>query len=50
VIDQFAKEYLLDDLRHETRAEVTGRYRRACEHSDATISALPIVLDLVHDE
>jgi hypothetical protein len=27
---------------HETRAEVTGFYRRAWEHSDATISALAI--------
>jgi uncharacterized damage-inducible protein DinB len=27
---------------HETREEITGFYRRAWEHSDATISALPI--------
>ena len=27
---------------HETRAEVIDRYRRAWEHSDATISALPV--------
>ena len=27
---------------HETRDEIIGLYRRVCEHSDATISALPI--------
>jgi uncharacterized damage-inducible protein DinB len=27
---------------HETRAEIIERYRRACEHSDATINALSI--------
>jgi hypothetical protein len=27
---------------HETRDEITGFYRRAWEHSDATISMLPI--------
>ncbi|MGW8646334.1 DinB family protein [Micromonospora chalcea] len=27
---------------HETREEVIGRYRRAWEHADATIEALPI--------
>jgi Protein of unknown function (DUF664) len=27
---------------HETRTGIIGRYRRACEHSDATVSALPI--------
>jgi hypothetical protein len=27
---------------HETRAEIIDRYRRAWEHSDATINALPI--------
>jgi hypothetical protein len=27
---------------HETRAQIIDRYRRACDHSDATISALPI--------
>jgi hypothetical protein len=26
----------------ETRAEIIDRYQRACEHSDATITALPI--------
>ncbi|XVS65511.1 DinB family protein [Actinosynnema sp. CA-299493] len=27
---------------HETREEITGRYRRACAHSDATITALAV--------
>jgi hypothetical protein len=27
---------------HETRDEIIGLYRRVCEHSDATIDALPI--------
>lgn len=27
---------------HETRDEITGRYRRVCAHSDATIAALAI--------
>lgn len=27
---------------HETREEITSRYQRACEHSDATIAALDI--------
>ena len=27
---------------HETRAEIIDRYRRACEHADATIDALPV--------
>ncbi|MEV6832367.1 DinB family protein [Amycolatopsis sp. NPDC051102] len=27
---------------HETRAEITDRYRRAWQHSDATIAALPV--------
>jgi hypothetical protein len=27
---------------HETREDITGRYRRVWEHSDATISALPV--------
>lgn len=27
---------------HESRAEIVGRYRRACEHADATIAALDI--------
>ncbi|WP_436278633.1 mycothiol transferase [Micromonospora marina] len=27
---------------HETREEVIGRYRRASEHADATIDALPV--------
>jgi uncharacterized damage-inducible protein DinB len=27
---------------HETRADIVGRYRRACEHADATIEALDI--------
>ncbi|MFI7276313.1 DinB family protein [Streptomyces sp. NPDC049879] len=27
---------------HETRAEITGRYRRAAEHADATIEALAV--------
>jgi hypothetical protein len=34
-IDLWAAEY-------ESRAEITGFYRRAWEHSDATISALPV--------
>lgn len=27
---------------HETREEITARYRRACEHADATITALAV--------
>src|SRR3954447_17220294 len=27
---------------HETRDEIVDRYRRVCEHSDATIAALPV--------
>ncbi|WP_406640299.1 DinB family protein [Amycolatopsis sp. WGS_07] len=27
---------------HETREEITSRYRRVCEHSDATIAALAV--------
>ncbi|HEY2791370.1 MAG TPA: DUF664 domain-containing protein, partial [Micromonosporaceae bacterium] len=27
---------------HESRDEIVDRYRRACAHADATISALPI--------
>lgn len=27
---------------HETREQIIGFYRRACEHADATIAALPI--------
>ncbi|SFW87455.1 DinB family protein [Amycolatopsis australiensis] len=27
---------------HETRADITGRYRRAADHADATIAALPV--------
>lgn len=27
---------------HETREEITGRYRRVARHADATISALPL--------
>ncbi|WP_414939376.1 DinB family protein [Amycolatopsis sp. cmx-11-51] len=27
---------------HETREEITGRYRRVWEHADATIAALPL--------
>lgn len=27
---------------HETRPEIIDRYRRVCQHSDATISVLPI--------
>jgi hypothetical protein len=27
---------------HETRAEIVDRYRRVCDHADATITALPI--------
>ena len=27
---------------HETRAQILTNYRRACEHADATITALPI--------
>ncbi|MGY4644906.1 DinB family protein [Cellulomonas sp. URHB0016] len=27
---------------HETRADILGRYERACRHADATIDALPV--------
>lgn len=40
--DDAAAQDFMWAAEHETRAEIIGRYQRACDHSDATISALPI--------
>ena len=40
--DEAANDAAFWATEHETRDEIIGRYRRACEHADATIDALAL--------